>query len=221
MKNLSSLLYGNSIYYQGVFRPLLFILLTTPIRNLYPQENSEWKEVRKQDGIVVFESDSSIKRIKKYRAEMIVNSTVWEGVNLIKNPDRYQEWISGIDSAHLILKENDSVFYYHSYTSIPILRNIDVAARVKVFQNQKQQKVYTRSEVIPDLEVHEKYRRLKVFRNSWKFESISDRKTKISYSGIIDVYNSFVYFTIKNIIINDIYDTMKNMRNTLQGKNEK
>ena len=176
------------------------------------QTNDNWKKAKDENQVVIYETDSINSSIVKYKAETEVRVSLLDMMSIFMDVSSYPQWMEGVSSSKIVVRENDSVFIQHTYIHIPIITNRDLVAHVSVKQDKNTLKVSTLSTPRPELDPEPDYIRIQIFRSEWTFTPLTENLTRITYHGIVDVKNKFTYLFIGKTLVNNLHTTLCNLR---------
>ena len=140
-----------------------------------------WELIKNNKGVSVYNRKVEGKKIKEFKAEMIVGDAHFEEMwRILKDVENYDKWIDRCVESKLIRKEGENVLYtYHKHDAPWPTRDRDNAAKMiyKKSSDHFTVKVINMPEIVPEEKGHY---RIKDLRADWSIEKMEGGKIKIT-----------------------------------------
>ncbi len=171
----------------------------------------KWLLKKESAGITVYERQGTKEAIKYVKARMTLQTSLSNLVALVMDVEGYPAWVDRTKESYLIGKESEAELYYRSVIEVPLLKNRDLVARLRVRQD-KSSKVVTAEAlgVAGKYPVDVKYERLADFQSTWRFVPLQGGQVQVEYVGAVP--DDFLYGVVKKFIWNGLHQTFSNLR---------
>lgn len=161
---------------------VVFILLVSiPVLVAQQTDDLQWKLSKDQDGIKVYTRKVKGYKLKEFKAITTVNASPETLLAVIREVDKYPEWISHIEDAYAVEKVSNDEVYVYTETKLPWpFSNRDIVTHSKLYWEGDTAfvKMTGVSDFIPK---NKGVVRIPFSYGTWTYKPIRDGLTEILY----------------------------------------
>jgi hypothetical protein len=200
-----------------IFGTLILILIS--LSCALSQDNCVLK--KDHDGIKVYTCHTDTSRFKSIVAEVIINSTLNELLQLLMNIPQYTEWQFNTIEAKPLKRISSSEQIYHSVVEAPWpVIDRDMVTRIRInFDADKKEASIDAEGIKGILAPSEKYVRVPASHAHWIIKQESEKKLRIRYTMQIDPGGSVPTWLVNWAAAQAPYQSFKNIKEILEKKN--
>ncbi len=173
--------------------------------------SGDWTLEKQTEGIQVFSRPVPGETLKATRSVVTVSVSVNRMLQLITDPNESIHWMDRVESARIIHRESESLFWVHNHISLPWpLDDRDLVARVEITREGGTITVSLTND--PDAHPEqESVVRMPKYAGTWTLESVGQGKTRVICENFSDVGGSIPDW-LKSGVVDSAILTMKNLK---------
>lgn len=158
--------------------PLIFMV---ELLSAQGSSNDEWKLEKDDDGVKIYTKKIEDYKLKAFKGYTIVQSTPEELLNVIRDVEKYPQWMSHIAETYVVKKISNNELYVYSESTVPWpFSNRDIVTHSLLYW--KDEKAFVEMTGIPDFIPENKgIVRIPGSKGLWIFSPISSNETEIIY----------------------------------------
>ncbi|NIJ54771.1 START domain-containing protein [Dyadobacter arcticus] len=192
-------------------------ILNFPVAGQKVLQQENWKYVAGKENIKVYNRPVSNSKIKALKAEMILDASALEVVELIMDVAAAKRWVCHTKSCELIRKVSENELYYYTEVSLPWpLDNRDFVAHIKVSEDPVTKIVTVDAPAVPGWVAKKKgIVRVDHSIGLWKIQPISAKKAKVEYVLQVDPGGAIPAHVVNMFASQGPIETFINMKKEL------
>lgn len=179
----------------------------------------EWTLKKNEDGIKVYTRLPEGSSLDEVRATVRVKTTLSAFTALLKDVDGYKAWAYNCVESKVIKMVCDTAQCYYTQTDLPWpVSNRDLIFRSSLKQDSTTLVIKTNSVCVPDmLAENEGIVRIRGGRSAWTLTPVAGGYVDVDYFASIDPGGTIPAWLINSTIDTGPYNTLKNVRELLEG----
>lgn len=180
---------------------------------LIQYQTGNWNFKMDKNGVKVYTKLDDGSSIKYFKGITQVNASASEVVAMIRNYERYPEWVDAVSSARVIKRESDTTYYIHLKVKLPFpVSDRDIVQRIEI--NQLSDTTYyigihTVAGYIPE---EQGFIRMTLSDGHWNITQIKDHETEVELVSINDPGGSIPKWIVNMMVTDSPYKALRNMR---------
>jgi hypothetical protein len=197
-----------------------FLLAFLFLLSIKAHAQEPWKLAKDKDGIRIFTRHVEGSNFKAYRAEATMEGSISSFVAVIRDIDRYPEWISNVEYVELIDSTAVEIRYYLQ-SDVPsfLVRDRDLI-NVLSFQYHAEDstvRIDARSEpeLMPE---NEDFVRIKRSIGFWEFHKLGQDSVRVHFQQHTDPEGSIPSWITNMFIIDAPFSDFQNLRERVKMK---
>lgn len=202
--------------------PLLYIILILiagPPAEV--SDNGEWELAKEKDGIKVYTRKLEDSRIKEFKAESEVETTLSSLVAFMTDIPALPEWVHECQDSEFLEKVSEKELIYYIVIDAPFpFSDRDMIQKMSLTQDKKTKELTVSLNNLPDY-LDEKDGRVRMpdARGFWRFTPTNDDKLKILFQYRNDPGGNLPAWLVNPFIVSSPFNSVQNLREMV--KNEK
>ena len=193
---------------------LLFSLLTAG--NAYSQ--SDWKMVKDNGWIKVFESNMEQSSFKRVKVQCTMEGTFEKLIEILHNVENHKTWIYKTKSSHIIKRVSPTEYYYYTESGMPWpIQNRDAVVHIKFFKDTVNRTLKIVAVGVPDY-IASISGKIRVPRsaNTWHVSMNAENKLDVSYVFEADPGGSLPAVLVNALVDKGPYESFKKLAEQLK-----
>ncbi len=202
-----------------MIRPLftfLFCLLVT----IGLSQGNEWKLSKDENGIKVYRRKVEGFVIEELRTTFTVKAPLNAVVAVIKDADKYSEWIYSCAESKVLKKISETEQYQYLVNDVPYpFSDRDIAVHFKIWQEPGTKKVFTSAVGEPDY-VPRKNGRIRVptYIGEYVLTPLPNNEVQINYQVKLDPGGKIPDWMVNLFIVKGPYESSLKMRERIESR---
>lgn len=190
------------------------VILLCVVEMLFAQrsKNDEWKLEKDDNGVKIYTKKIKDHKLKAFKGYTIVKSSPEELLNVIRDVERYPQWMSHIAETYIVEQVNNDELYVYSESSVPWpFSNRDIVTHSLLYW--KDEKAFVEMTGVPDFIPKNKgIVRIPGSKGLWIFTPIGSDETEIIYEFQGDPGGSIPGWIANMFIVDGPFKTLTNLR---------
>lgn len=181
-------------------------------------QKGEWKLAKSENGVKVFTRAVEGEKVKQFRAEFEVRSTLEKAMEILDDIERYPSWQDNCEDAELVKSIDDSNFIarYTSDTPWPFTDR-DIVLRFKRMPIENNRLVYDITNAAGAFPEQSGYVRIPQAGGKWEIVRRDDGMLAVSYQFSADPGGSIPKWLVNMFIVQGPHNSMVRMRELLEN----
>lgn len=178
----------------------------------------DWKLVKDNHWIQVFESNMDRSNFKRIKVECTVEGTLDRLVQILNNVDNHKNWIYNTKRAYVLDRVNASEYYYYTETFLPWpLQNRDAVVHIKFNRDPENRTLKIEAEGVPEyLPANTGKVRVPRSANSWLVTAAAPNKLHIVYVFEADPGGSLPACLVNALVDKGPFESFKKLADQLK-----
>ena len=185
------------------------------------QENPviSWKLEKDHKGVKVFTRKTSGFKLKEFKAITTVEAPPELLLNIIREADKYPDWMAYLKRSYIVQKENENELYIYSESDLPWpFSNRDIVTQSLLYWEGN--KAFVRMTGISDFIPENKgIVRMPYSNGLWIFNPVNERVTEVIYQYQGDPGGNIPGWVANLFIVDGPYKTLLRMREIVNNNN--
>ncbi|HTR30209.1 MAG TPA: START domain-containing protein [Puia sp.] len=201
-------------------KALYVCLLALPSFLPAPDKN-EWTLRREKDGINIYSRPSDYSKFNDIRVDMDLPGTIDQLASILRDVNRYTDWIYATRTAKMIRKVSDNEFIYYAEVGTPWpAANRDYYADMKITFNPANRSMSVFSSGMKDYQPEKKdLVRIPMSKGSWTVTTQSDKKIHLQYILEIDPGGAVPAWILNSFATKAPIETFSNLKRKMEELN--
>jgi hypothetical protein len=177
----------------------------------------DWRLDRDKDGIQVYTRAVEGSELREFRAEMIVEASVEQGLRLLDDTDNLVNWLADCEQAERMeqIDEFTAVNYVQYAQPWPV-SDRDMYVRSQAHINQEDGSAEVTLRGVPDYKPEKRGMvRIPYLKGSWNFTPAENGKTRVVYQVLAKPGGAVPAFLANRAATDAPLETLQNMREQL------
>ncbi|MFA0050082.1 hypothetical protein BCT04_10155 [Vibrio breoganii] len=177
-----------------------------------------WKEVKNNHGITVYNRSIEGSSFKAFRAEMTVESDLTTLMAVFNDVDVGTTWVENVDEMRLVKANSnmDNVTYAMTKAPWPVADR-DSVVHNHISQDPKTLAVTIKQEAVPDELPRTKNKvRIETLHSTWVFTPINEKETRVTYQVFTEPGGSLPAWLVNKVAISQPHKTFQGLREMSQ-----
>lgn len=147
----------------------------------------DWELKKEQEGIKIYTGDKNA-GIKKIKIETTINYPAVNVLEVLKDKEKYTNWVYKCSEAKLLKKVNDNEFYHYQITSAPWpIQDRDMIVHLKISENNETGEYTLTGLGVPDYLPEKSGKvRIKHYQTLWKITPVTQNSCLVVYEMRVD-----------------------------------
>ena len=112
---------------------------------------SDWRLVKDNDWIRVFESDMDQSNFKRIKVECTIEGTFEKLIQVLNNVENHKTWIYNTKNSYILKRVSATEYYYYTETFLPWpLKNRDAVVHIRFTRDSENRCLKIAAEGVPD-----------------------------------------------------------------------
>lgn len=196
---------------------LILILAFLFNTQLFAQKVDSWTLSKNSDEIKVFTRLIPGTEFKEFKSETIINASIEEIVEILRNVEQFDTWMPDIEKCYLIKRDGHRQWYYIE-TELPYpMENRDMVYH-SILTKEKPAIAKIQIKGLPQYLPEKKgISRLKSVEGYWLIQSINEKQTKVVYQVYANPGGTVPYWLVNRFSIEVPYKILFNLRKKLEN----
>lgn len=166
---------------------LTISLLFLNLLLVFTPKTDDWELKKEEEGIKIYTGDKDA-GIKKIKIETTVNYSAANVLEVLKDKEKYTNWVYKCSEAKLLKKVNENEYYHYQMTSAPWpLQDRDMIVHLKIAENKANGEYTLTGEGVPNYLPERSGRvRIKHYQTLWKITPITEKSCHVIYEMRVD-----------------------------------
>lgn len=166
---------------------LTFSLLFLNLLLAFTSTSGDWELKKEEEGIRIYTGDKDA-GIKKIKIETSVNYSAANVLEVLKDKEKYTNWVYKCSEAKLLKKVNENEYYHYQMTSAPWpIQDRDMIVHLKIAENKSTGEYTLTGMGVPDYLPERSGRvRIKHYQTLWKITPITQNSCQVIYEMRVD-----------------------------------
>lgn len=192
-----------------VLKQLILLLCLVTTLNSTAQQ---WELKKDEDGVTVSVRDVAGSKIKEFKAEMVVKTSVEQLLNRIKNVNDYLSWVSGCETTKIVETYDDNHFLYYLELGAPWpVSNRDVAIEGTV-THKDWGVLFSMQQSEGKVPEKDNVKRMPKFKGFWKLEQQGDGTVKVTHQVHAEPGGSIPAWLANAKVTDGPLETLRNLK---------
>ncbi len=182
-------------------------------------QDTEWKLSKDENDIKVYRRKVEGFAIEELKTTFLVKAPLNAVVAVIKDADRYSEWIYSCAESKVLKKINETEQYQYLVNDVPYpFNDRDIAVHFKIWQEAETKKVFTSSIGEADY-IPKKNGRIRVptYIGEYELTPLSNTEVEINYRVKLDPGGKIPEWMVNLFIVKGPYESSLNMRERIES----
>jgi len=155
--------------------------------------------------------------VRSFKGITQIQASATDVMALIRDYDRYAEWVDAVSSVSVIQSESDTTYFIHIKVKLPFpISDRDIVQRIGI--NYQSDTIFyisirTVAEFIPE---EKGFVRMPLSDGHWKIRQLKDNLTEVELVSVNDPGGSIPKWLIKLMATDSPYKTLKNMQSIFE-----
>ena len=178
------------------------------------QSYTEWELAKDKDGIKVYTREVTDSRIKEFRAESTVESTLSSVVAVMTDINSIPDWVEEAESSKLLDQLNERDLFYYLEIEVPFpFDNRDMIQHLVIRQDKETKKLtFSLSNAPNYIPVDDKRVRMPAADGIWEFTPIGNGKLKIHFQYLNDPGGGIPAWLVNSFIVKSPFNSVTNLK---------
>lgn len=199
----------------------LFICLLSLSSFVSASNKNDWTLKREKDGINIYSRTSDYSRFNDIRVDMDLPGTVEQLAAILRDVDKYTDWVYATRSSKIVRKVNENEVIYYAEVGTPWpAANRDYFADLKISINAANHSMNVVSVGMKDYQPEKKdLVRVPMSRGSWSVITTSTGKIHLQYILEIDPGGAIPAWLMNSFASKAPLETFSNLKKKMQDLN--
>jgi hypothetical protein len=196
-----------------------YLLLTCSLFAVTAFSQNEWRLVKNDSWIQVYESNMNQSNFRRVKVVCNVEGTYSKLIKVLNNVDNHKTWIYNTKNANIIKSVSANEYYYYTETSLPWpLQNRDIVVHIKFYKDSLNRFLKIEGFGIPDYlpEVKGKVR-VPRSSNTWLVTMPKPNQLHIVYVFEADPGGSLPAWLVNALVTKGPYESFKKLAEQLKN----
>lgn len=196
---------------------LITLLLITTI--LAPIQANEWQLSKKGNGINVYVRENANSRLKSFRGEVLIKSSLTSLVAILEDPTSFVRWMHQTKSAKKLKQINQTSSYIYVATDMPWpVIDRDSVTLAQLTQNKQSKQIQITIKSTPDyIKQKAGYLRIRNMQGKWTFTPQVNGMSKVTYEMRVDPGGSLPTWLVNALSVDVPFHTLNNLRREVKA----
>ena len=179
----------------------------------FSQTYTEWELAKDKDGIKVYTRELTDSRIKEFRAESEVISSLSAVVALMVDIESIPAWVEEAERSRLLDKISDQQLFYHLEINVPFpFDNRDMIQQLTIHQNKVSKALTFELKNYPEyIPSDENKVRMPKADGFWKFTPLGNGKLSIYFQYLNDPGGGIPAWLVNSFIVKSPFNSVTNL----------
>ncbi len=183
--------------------------------------SSDWIERLKKNNIIVETRQTELSDIDEFKATALINSPLFNILNVIENPKLCSTWIKYCKSDEVIKIISSNIKIKRTITEMPwpLQNRESVVKYIKTYAKDKNLvsiAFFSESENYP-VDKNSEFVRIDLLKGFWILEEIEHNLTKVIYQVLAEPKNIPAWL-VNSGVVEQPYETLLNLKNMMEAK---
>ena len=169
-----------------------------------------------KNGVKIYTKMDDGSNVRSFKGITQVHASTTDVMALIRDYDRYVEWVDAVSSVSVIQTESDTTCIIHVKVKLPFpIADRDIVQRISI--NYQSDTLFLSFSTVAELIPEEKgYVRMPLSDGHWKIRQLEDQLTEVELVSTNDPGGSVPKWIINMMTTDSPYKTLKNMRSIFE-----
>ena len=174
----------------------------------------DWQLRKDKNGIRVYTRETDQSGFDEFRAETVLDFSPQVLLNVLKDVEQYDQWVSEVKTAEVLEKSGDTSMVYYSVIEVPFpFQDRDVVYHNTFSWDSSRTRLTITTKGLPEyLDKKENLVRMPVGKGRWIAETLEPGMTKVTLQMLIDPGGNLPAWLVNSFIADSPYRTMKNLK---------
>ena len=173
----------------------------------------EWKLVKDNNWIQVFESDMNCSNFKRVKVECTIDGTFDKLLKILNNVENHRTWIYNTKRSYIVKRISANEYFYYTETFLPWpLQNRDAVVHIKFHRDSQDRFLKIAAEGVPEyLPAVSGKIRVPRSANSWTVTAPAPNKLHVEYVFEADPGGSLPAWLVNGLVDKGPYESFRKL----------
>jgi len=180
----------------------------------FSQSYTEWELKKDRDGIKVYTREVTDSRIKEFKVESEVISSLSAVVAVMVDIESIPGWVEDAESSRILERISDKQLFYHLEIKVPFpFDNRDMIQQLTIHQNEVSKALTFELKNYPDYIPPNKNKvRMPKADGFWEFTPLENGKIQIYFQYLNDPGGGIPAWLVNSFIVRSPFNSVLNLR---------